>query len=149
MEGKGKTLEGESPLLKDGGNAEKPLLTRFCVAKSVISPSKPPSLTENFPQEHPLRQSENLFRFAWCGCSWGKFLFRAGGEKFLHGTASRPVGGWEAGDKGAGGNLGFPPAVLFISFRYRICFRQNKLQYRSIPNTLLNMLSTVLLFRCK
>ena len=53
------------------------------------------------------------------------------------------------GDKGAGGNPRFPPAVLFISFRYRICFRQNKLQYRSIPNTLLNMLSTVLLFRYK
>lgn len=30
-------MEGESPLLKDGGNAEKPLLTRFCVAKSQIT----------------------------------------------------------------------------------------------------------------
>ena len=56
-------MEGESPLLKDGGNAAKPLLTRFCVAKSVISPSKPPSLTENFPQAHPPVQCEDLFRF--------------------------------------------------------------------------------------
>ncbi len=67
-------MEGENPVLKDGGNAEKPLLTRFCVAKSVISPSKPPSLTENFPQEHPPVQCEDLIRFVQGGCSWGKFL---------------------------------------------------------------------------
>ena len=54
-------MEGESPLLKDGGNAAKPLLTRFCVAKSVISPSKPPSLTENFPHVPATQEAEFYF----------------------------------------------------------------------------------------
>ena len=52
MEEAGKTLEGESPLLKDGALSERGL-----------SPSKPPSLTENFPQEHPPMQSEDWIRF--------------------------------------------------------------------------------------
>lgn len=59
---------------------------------------------------------------------------------------ARLVGG---GDKGAGGNLGFPPTVLFISFRYRICFRQNKLQYRSNLNHTLKLPSTVFLSQYK
>ena len=67
-------MEGESPLLKDGGNAAKPLLTRFCVAKSVISPSKPPSLTENFPHVPATYKVKICFAF----CVWqghgGAFL---------------------------------------------------------------------------
>ena len=51
-------MEGESPPLSRGG----------------LSPSKPPSLTENFPQEHPPVHGKDLFRFVRCGCSRGKFL---------------------------------------------------------------------------
>ena len=71
-------MEGESPLLKEGGNAAKPLLTRFCVAKSVISPSKPPSLTENFPTEPRCYRSENLFRFLWRRGFCGKVFLLLG-----------------------------------------------------------------------
>ncbi len=30
--------------------------------------------SRNFPQEHPPMQCEDLFRFVWRGCSWGKFF---------------------------------------------------------------------------
>ena len=54
---RGKTLEGEGVLLKEGP-----------------SPSKPPSSSENFPQAHPPGQSDDLIRFVLGGCAWGKFL---------------------------------------------------------------------------
>ena len=54
---------------KDLGGREPPLSERG------LSPSKPPSLTENFPQEHPPMQSEDLIRFVWGGCSRGKFCY--------------------------------------------------------------------------
>ncbi len=76
-------------------------------------------------------------------------VFVSGGRNFFESTASRTVGGWGAEDKGAGGNPRFPPAVLFISFRYRICFRQNKLQYRSNSNHTLKLPSTVFLSQYK
>ena len=80
-------MEGESPLLKDGGNAAKPLLTRFCVAKSVISPSKPPSLTENFPHVPATYKVKICFAF----CVWqghgGSFFVALGGGDFLQSAA--------------------------------------------------------------
>ncbi len=80
-------MEGESPLLKEGGNAAKPLLTRFCVAKSVISPSKPPSLTENFPTEPRCYRSEICFAFCDCGVLWESFFVAWGDTDFLQGAA--------------------------------------------------------------
>ena len=93
-------MEGESPLLKEGGNAAKPLLTRFCVAKSVISPSKPPSLTENFPTEPRCYRSENLFRFCGGGGSVGKFFCRIGRcGIFCSVRLSHSFCGWEISTK--------------------------------------------------
>ena len=44
-------MEGEGDPLSEGeSNAAKPLLTRFCVAKSVTSPSKPPSSFPNLAE---------------------------------------------------------------------------------------------------
>ena len=68
--GKGKDLGGREPPLERGG----------------LSPSKPPSLTENFPQEHPSVHGKELFRFVRYGCSWGKF-FVSGGRCFFESAA--------------------------------------------------------------
>ena len=95
-------MEGESAHLKDGALSLQASLSHREL------PPRPRHL-----------ESGNLFRFSGVAGTWGKFLFRAGGN-FFESTASRTVGGWEAGNKGAGGNSRFPPAVLFISFRYRI-----------------------------
>ena len=62
-------MEGER---KDLGGREPPLSERG------LSPSKPPSLTENFPQEHPPMQCEDLIRFVLGGCAWGKFFISGG-----------------------------------------------------------------------
>ena len=39
---------------------------------------------------------EDLIRFVWSGCSWGKFFVGLGGAEFLQSAASRPIGEWGA-----------------------------------------------------
>ena len=90
-------LEGRNPSPKEGFLRLQGLplfaptiFRRKNLTKEGILPSKPPSLTENFPQEHPPLQSEDLFRFVWGGCSWGKFFVGLGGREFLQRAAIAP-----------------------------------------------------------
>ena len=74
-----KTLEGESPLLKDG----------------ALSLQTSLSLRELPPCPRRLR-SEILFRFWRVAGSWGKFLVFWEVRFFLQSAASHPIGGWDA-----------------------------------------------------
>ena len=53
-----------------------------------LSPSKPPSLTENFPARPRHDTGEDLFRFCGGGGLVGKFWVWTGGANSLHGAAS-------------------------------------------------------------
>ena len=61
-------------------------------------------------------QCEDLIRFVWGGCSWGKFLFRAGGN-FFESAASRPVGGWGA-ERHAGRSVSGECNILMVAEIY-------------------------------
>ena len=63
----------------EGLNAAKPLLTRFCVAKSVTYPPNLPDPPRTSPKDPRHYASENLFRFCGGGGLWGKFLGWLGG----------------------------------------------------------------------
>ena len=72
----GKTLEAQGDPLKDGLNAAKPLLTRFCVAKSVI-PTLQTSLTlpELPPKTPAITRAKVCFAFVVAGVFGGSFWF--------------------------------------------------------------------------
>ena len=78
---------------EDLGGREPPLSERG------LSPSKPPSLTENFPQEHPPFHGKELFRFAWRGCFWGKFFGWIGRREFFAECGFALF--WWAGEQGS------------------------------------------------
>ena len=64
-------MEGESPLLKDG----------------ALSLQTSLSYRELPPRAPAFAWLKNLFRFAWRGCSWGKFFVRSGDADRLQSAA--------------------------------------------------------------
>ena len=95
MEGERKTLEGESPLLKDG----------------ALSLQTSLSHRELPPCPRHLR-SEDLFRFSRVAGTWGKFFVDLGGMNLLQSAASRSfcvgaaIGRAERESARSGGGLG-------------------------------------------
>ena len=72
-------MEAQGDPLKGGLNAAKPLLTRFCVAKSVTYPPNLPDPPRTSPKDPRHYASKSLFRFCGGGGLWGKFSVWLGG----------------------------------------------------------------------
>ena len=68
-------MEGEGRLLKEAS----------------LSLQTSHTLRELLPQEHPPFHGKELFRFAWRGCSWGKFFGWIGRREFFAECGFAPV----------------------------------------------------------
>ena len=79
-----------------GGRGEDLGGRRDPLSEGVPSPSKPPSSSPNFPQEHPPLHCDNLFRFALAGALGGSFWFGREVENFCRVRLSRTVCEWKA-----------------------------------------------------
>ena len=99
-----KTLEGESPLLKDG----------------ALSLQTSLSHRELPPCPRHLR-SEDLFRFLWWRGLVGKFLVWAGGANLLQSAASRPFCGRDLGTRVWHYTVGNDPCAVPFRLKVTCC----------------------------
>ena len=69
-------MEAQGDPLKDGLNAAKPLLTRFCVAKSVIHTLQTSLTHPELPPKTPaITRAKDCFAFVVAGVFGGSFWF--------------------------------------------------------------------------
>ena len=79
-------MEAQGDPLKDGLNAAKPLLTRFCVAKSVTYPPNLPDPPRTSPMSPPFKKRKFGSLFV-SGGDMGEVFVGLGGIDFLKGAA--------------------------------------------------------------
>ena len=83
-------MEAQETLFRRGANAVKPLLTRFCVAKSVTYPPNLPDLLRTSPQTPALYTVKRCFALYGGGCLWGSSFSFLGGIYALKSAAFAP-----------------------------------------------------------
>ena len=96
LEGRERPWRRREDSFADVLNAVKPLLTRFCVAKSVTYPPNLPDLPRTSPKRTRPCIAKICFALYAAGTLGGSFFVGWGGMDFLQGAASRPIGEWGA-----------------------------------------------------